>query len=194
MSNETKPTKETALQKQAFEYYYGLKADRSYVKVALRFQKSTSTIEKWGKLHQWGNRVEKRDNDARNKVVEQQQVEKEVDFIQRNLKVAKRGIFEFAKAMQEGKIKFTVSDYINLVNLELKLRTGVDQRIQVDIRQEIQHLSNEEIMKRIEDKVDELKNLPSVQHFNELPKVNVIEADYKVSKQKEEESNVEESD
>ena len=168
---------EPALVRDAFDYYYGLGVDRSYSKVALKFQKAVSTVEKWGKTYNWQNRVEERDTKKRKKANEQAIVEKELDYTQRNLKIIRRGILEHAKAIQEGQLKPSYKVLIDLIHMEHRLVTGTSGTLEVTHKMELSKMSNEEIENTINEKLEKLVGLKGIQDFKQL-KDPIIDAEY----------------
>ncbi len=53
---------ETLRHQEAFEYYYALGAKRSLAEVGRKFGVSEVSTQKWGKAHNWPDRVIERDN------------------------------------------------------------------------------------------------------------------------------------
>lgn len=157
-----------ALVREAFEYYYALGVDRSYSKVALKYHKALSTVEKWGKAFEWKNKLEERDIEKRKRATEQAIVEKELDHTQRNLKIIRRGILECAKAIQTGEIKPSYKVLIDLIEAERKILTGNVGEIHINHRIEIGKMSNVEIEKTINDKLNKLLEFKKIQKFSAI--------------------------
>jgi len=168
---------ETNEQFAAFKYYYQLDLDRSYSKVALKFKKSLSTIEKWGSSFSWQERVEDMSKETKKKAEEKAIIDQEQDYKQRNLKVIKRGILELAKELQAGNLKPTYKALIDLMREEERIRTGVDTTVQINHRFELRDLSNDEIKKRIQQKVDRILKFQDLKRFEDEPDP-IIEAEY----------------
>lgn len=183
--------KESQLHRDAFEYYYGLQVDRSYAKVAMKFGKALKTIEKWGRAFKWQKKIENREAEARKKASEQALSEREVDWMQRDLRIVKKGIIDHLQAIHDGRMKPTYKTLIDLIQLESKLRTGYDKAISVRAQLEIKDLTEGELKNRILSTVGELKNFMNIQHFDKI-KADIIDAEYKaIEKGKSDEQAVE---
>lgn len=52
---------ETKRHGDAFDYYYALGAERSYTKVASKFNISRTSLSKWGRAFNWKTRIAQRD-------------------------------------------------------------------------------------------------------------------------------------
>lgn len=180
--------KESTEQLEAFRSYYQDGADRSYAKTALKFKKSLSAIEKWGRAFSWQMRVEEMDKELKKKHQEKAIIEQELDYKQRNLKIIKRGILENAKAIQNGEMKYSVKTLEILINLEEKLRTGVDTNVQVNHRLELRGMSNEDIQSMIDKKVESLVGYKKLKHFNEMEDP-IVDAEYSEVSTEEESKN-----
>jgi len=168
---------EPALVREAFNYYYALGPERSYSRVALKFHKAVSTVEKWGKAYNWQARVEEREVEKRKKVVEQAIVEKELDYAARNLKIIRRGILECAKAIQSGELKPSYKVLIDLIEAERRQLSGNTGEINVTHRIELSKMSNEEIKKVIDDKLGKLVGFRQLEAFAQL-KDPIVDAEY----------------
>lgn len=179
MSESNTVMRETTEQQQAFNIYYNLGMERSYAKVAMRIGKSLSSIEKWGKIHKWTERVEKKEAEKQTKIVEKQNIENSVDFIQRNLKIVKKGIADHLTQIQAGKMKCTYSNLETLMNLELKLRTGYDAKIKVDHTHDVRNMTNDDLRGKIEELFKQVETMTTMTHRNQIPKIDVVDADYK---------------
>lgn len=59
---------ETKRHGDAFDYYYSLGADRTYVSVGDRFDVASRTIERWSKAFNWKERIIQRDLENNKKV------------------------------------------------------------------------------------------------------------------------------
>ena len=157
-----------ALVREAFEYYYALGVDRSYAKVAIKYRKAISTIEKWGKTYLWRAKIEERENEKRKKATEQAIVEKELDHTQRNLKIIRRGILECAKGIQSGTLKPSYKVLVDLIEAERKILTGNVGEIHINHRIEIGKMSNEEIEQKINDKLSKLLEFKKMESFSTI--------------------------
>jgi len=170
-----KESKETQLQKDAFEYYY--KTDpRSYAKTALWAKKAMSTIERWGSEHKWVERAEDRDAKKRKSLVEKAEVDKELDYQQRNLRIVKRGILEHAKAITEGLVTPTYKSLIDLMNYEDRIRTGRDSRVEVAHYLEIRGMDNVQLTEKVREIAHQIVNM---RQMETLDGTKLIEAEYK---------------
>lgn len=170
--------KECQLHRDAFEYYYSLQVDRSYAKVAMKFGKALKTVEKWGRAFKWQKKVESREAEARKRASEKALTEKEVDWMQRNLRIVKKGIIDHLQAIQDGRMKPTYKTLIDLIQVESKLRTGYDHAISVRAQLEIKDLTEGELKQRILSTFNELKQFINIQHFDQI-KAGIIDAEYK---------------
>jgi len=168
---------ESALVREAFNYYYALGNERSYARVALKFHKAVSTVEKWGKTYKWQERVEEREIEKRKKVTEQAVVEKEMDHTQRNLKIIRRGILEHAKAIQDKTLKPSYKILIELIEAERKILTGNLGEVNVNHRIEIGKMNNAEIQAMIEKKLNTLLEFKKIDSFKDI-KDPIIDAEY----------------
>jgi len=168
---------EPILVRDAFNYYYSLGNERAYSRVALKFHKALSTVEKWGKQYSWQERVESLDAEKRKKVTEQAIVEKELDHTQRNLKIIRRGILEHAKAIQNGTLKPSYKVLIELIEAERKILTGNIGEMNVTHRIEIAKMDNDEIKKIIGEKLKGLLEFKQLQDFSQIADP-IIDAEY----------------
>lgn len=167
----------------AFKSYFKDGIDRSYAKTALKFKKSVSTIEKWGSQFNWQERVSELDTESKKRTAEKAIAEQELDYKQRNLRIIKRAILENAKAIQGDKIKYSVKTLELLVNLEERVRTGIDSTVQVNHRFELRGMSNEDIQRRIDEKIEKIFGFRKMKHFKDMR--DPIETECKVVEQKE---------
>jgi hypothetical protein len=173
MDNKEPPS----LVREAFNYYYALGNERSYARVALKFHKAVSTVEKWGKAYNWQAKVEEREVEKRKKVVEQAIVEKELDYTQRNLKIIRRGILEHAKAIQNGSLKPSYKVLIELIEAERRIVTGNMGEVNVNHRIELGKLTNDEIKKAIDEKLNKLVGFQQIASFSAM-KDPILDAEY----------------
>jgi hypothetical protein len=95
-------------------------------------------------------------------------VEHELDYVQRNIKIVTRAILEHAKAIQEGTIKPSYKSLNDLVDLEARLREGVDRRVEVNHKFELRGLSNTDIQKKIDERISAMVKYRSLRHFNDV--------------------------
>jgi len=175
MSQEPTVQKENQQQKDAFQYYFQMGGERSYVKVATKFKVAISTVERWGKVYKWQDRVQKLEADVRSKMLEQQVVEKELDYRQRNLRIIKRGILEHAKAINVGQLKPSYKHLMDLVRLEEEIRTGISSRSEVNHTIQLKGLTNDEISEKTNKILEEIKRLKGMRKING----EIIDADFK---------------
>lgn len=174
--------KESNEQREAFNYYYKCGLEKSYAKTALKFKKSVSTIEKWGSQYNWQKRVSELESELRKKTQERVLVEQELDYKQRNLKILKRLILEGAKSIQDGTLKITAKILLEAMREEDKVRTGTDSTIQVNHRFELRGMSNKDIQRTIDEKVEKILGFKGMTHFKDLQKP--INAEYKILNEK----------
>jgi hypothetical protein len=111
---------ESEIQKQAFEFYYGLGSRRRYRIVAVKFEVSASTIKNWSKWHSWKQRIEEREAGSTRALEEQNrhQAASILDRIQKYLDV---GINRISRDLVEGRAKTSPNDLAKLVGLRLDL-------------------------------------------------------------------------
>lgn len=183
MSREIK-LKENNEQHEAFKSYYKDGVERSYAKTALKFKKSVSSIEKWGSQFNWQERVSSMEEESKRKHQEKAIVEQELDYKQRNLKILKRLILEGAKAIQDGTLKITPKILLEAMREEERVRTGIDTTVQVNHRFELRGMSNDDIQKRIDDKVEKILGMRGMKHFKDLD--DPIDVEYKTINNKKE--------
>lgn len=113
--------KETLRHNEAFEFYYSLGENRSYLKVADKFDTSKTTVYKWAKQFNWNERVQQRDIEIAKKL------EKKTNTTVTNEKaryrtIVKAAINDFAKRLHEEEIEVnSVLDLERLVKLDLLL-------------------------------------------------------------------------
>jgi len=178
---------ESTLQREAFEYYYSLGEQgkqRSYSQVALRFKKALTTIEKWGALYAWQRRVQERESQVADKHVEKLKVEKEVDYLQRNLRITKRVIYEHLDKLKN--MPMTVNTLLKYMDYEHQLRTGVKGVVEVRHLHEIKNLSDEEIQRRLVEYGKKLLEHQNIKHFKDMPIVDAEYTEVKTKKGEEE--------
>ena len=159
--------KESAVQREGFEYYYSLGSERSYAKVALKFKKSKSTIELWGKTYKWQVRTAEREELRRKTAHEQAVVEKELDYNQRNLRIIRRGIIEHAKAIQKNDLTMSYRSLDALIEREKRIITGIDSNVEVNHKMELRGMTNDQIEKAVDERIGNLTKFKKLKKFEE---------------------------
>jgi len=182
MAYEPNIKDESSVQREAFKYYYEDGENRSYAKVAVKFQKSLSTIEKWGKSFKWQERVEDLSKEKQKRAEQNAIVEHELDYVQRNLKIVRRGILEHAKAIQNQELKLSYKSLMELMELEKRLREGVDGKFEVRHKFDLSGLTNDQIQQRIDERLQKLERFRQVVSFDKLKDPLTIDADYSEEK------------
>lgn len=178
--------KETPIQKEAFETYCRLGFERTYAKIGVKFGRAIRTVEKWGRDLNWQVRVQEWESNNRKKAAERQEVEQEVDWLQRDLKIVKRAIYEHAKAISNGDLKPTYKSLESLMNLEIKLRTGYDQSISVRHQLDVKNLSNDQVKLRILEEVQKLQRISSLKRVLSEDELDAIEVEFTTGGEKRE--------
>ena len=119
--------KETLRQHEAFDFYYSLGDDRSYAKVADRFNVSTGTVAKWAGSFSWQRRVVERDR----KIALQMQRELDKQILQdkKNYrKIIQATINKYVENFKAGKVEVTsIKDLISLIECDTKLMNMLDK-------------------------------------------------------------------
>ncbi len=151
--DEVNTREESALIREAFNFYYSLGEDRTYAKVAVKFKRSVSAVQKWGGSFKWSERITERDEKIRRNVAERAVIEKEVNHVERDIKILGRAILEHAKAIQEGKLKLSLGDMVKMMELEHKLRTGSDFTQHHTHNHELKGLSQTDVEKLIKEEI-----------------------------------------
>ena len=124
---------ETLQQKEAFEYYYGMGADRSYNAVSIKFNVSKGTIANWGKKFNWPERVEQRD------IENARELEKKTNNTIVNekanyRKIIKDAIATFVNNLKDNKIDVgNIQDLERLIKLDLLLMGEATERGKIEI-------------------------------------------------------------
>ena len=120
--------KETLRHHEAFEYYYGMGAERSYDAVATKFGISKSTIFNWAKAHDWQERIEQRDIENARKLA------KKTDDSIVNSKARYRKLIKVLIAKAVGKINrdelaaMSIKDIKMLINTDMLLMGEATER------------------------------------------------------------------
>ena len=119
--------KETLRHQEAFDFYYSLGDDRSYAKVADRFNVSTGTVTKWAGSFSWQRRVVERDR----KIALQMQRELDKQILQdkKNYrKIIQATINKYVENFKAGKVEVTsIKDLIALIECDTKLMAMLDK-------------------------------------------------------------------
>ncbi len=127
--------KENIKHLEAFDYYYGLGEERSYMQVSDKYGISMTTVGKWGKVFNWVQRVKDRDQaniQRRMDLTDEDIVAEKVQY----RKIIKATIGKFLEELKAGGIKITsVNDLYKLVELDMKLM-GVDLNLIKKLRGE----------------------------------------------------------
>lgn len=103
---------------EAFEFYYAMGSARSYEKVAQEFNKSLTTVGKWGKSENWQEEVKLRD-------IEQLKENRRLSLLGRRnkakeyKKIVEASIGQYVDKLKKGKIEIkSVKDLETLIKLQ----------------------------------------------------------------------------
>lgn len=131
-----KPTRETKQNKEAFEYFYKLGADRTLQKVCKRFAKSRVWATAVAKKFDWKNRAAERDQDVQ---------DDSLDDYDAKLKQAKRENFKIISMIKGGlmeklnelkgkaqRMEITITEFERIAKLELLMLGDPTERISDD--------------------------------------------------------------
>ena len=125
--------KETLRHQEAFDYYYSLGDDRSYAKVAEKFNVSLGTITKWAGSFSWQRRVVERDR----KIALQMQREMDKQILEDKKQyhsIIKASISMYIKNLKAGKVKIdSVKDLVALINCDIPIMEMLDKGTADDI-------------------------------------------------------------
>jgi hypothetical protein len=114
--------------KQAFETYYGLGLKRTYQAVADKIGVSSSTIKNWSRSFKWREQIRERDVAITRQAVDQTFRQGVVEN-ERNLKIVQAALMRSAKDIAEGKVPIRIRDLDLLIQLEERLRSITDPKV-----------------------------------------------------------------
>ena len=119
--------KETLRHQEAFDFYYSLGDDRSYAKVADRFNVSTGTVTKWAGSFSWQRRVVERDRKIALQM--QREMDKQIKKKKKNYrKIIQATINKYVENFKAGKVEVTsIKDLIALIECDTKLMAMLDK-------------------------------------------------------------------
>lgn len=119
--------KETLKHQEAFDFYYSLGDDRSYAKVAERFNVTLSTVAKWAGSFSWQRRIVERDR----KIALQMQraLDKQILEDKKSYrKIIQATINKYVENFKTGKVEVTsIKDLIALIECDTKLMAMLDK-------------------------------------------------------------------
>ena len=96
--------RETKEMQEAFQYYYSLGRNRSYTKVAKKFNRSPSTIKLWANSFNWQERIKLMD--AKIKAEQEKQFTEDMAKHRMELlKIFKDTLFIYKKNLESGKVQ-----------------------------------------------------------------------------------------
>jgi len=123
-------SKENKLQREAFEFYYGLGNQRSLKAVAIHFSRSERTVAGWSRDLNWVDRCKQKEMDEAEG--------KEKQGLMLDVKVTYRKVINnllavFSKDFKEGKIKVkSIQDLERLIKLDLLLMGDAVDKVEND--------------------------------------------------------------
>lgn len=123
-------SKENKLQREAFEFYYGLGNQRSLKAVASHFNRSERTVAGWSRDLNWVDRVKQKELDEAEG--------KEKQGLMLDVKVTYRKVLNnllavFSKDFKEGKIKIkSIQDLERVIKLDLLLMGDAVDKVEND--------------------------------------------------------------
>ena len=123
-------SKENGLQREAFEFYYGLGQQRSLKAVALHFTRSERTVAGWSRDYNWVDRCKQKEIDEAEG--------KEKQGLTLDVKVTYRKLLNnllavFNKDFREGKVKIkSIQDLERIIKLDLLLMGDAVDKVDGD--------------------------------------------------------------
>ena len=119
--------KETLRLQEAFDYYYSLGEDRSYKKVAEKFNVALGTVTRWAGSFNWQRRVVERDRKIALQM--QRELDKQIFEDKKSYrKIIQGTINKYVENFKAGKIEVTsIKDLIALIECDTKLMAMLDK-------------------------------------------------------------------
>lgn len=124
-------SKESNLQREAFEVYYGLGAKRSLKLVAERVERTERTIAGWSRAHNWVDRVKQREiEDAKNEALCSGALNSLTTDIKTRYRILLNQLIDMAsKKIAKGELNIkNIQDLERVVKLDLLLMGEATER------------------------------------------------------------------
>ena len=122
---------ENSVQREAFEFYYGLGDQRSLKAVAIQFKRSERTVAGWSRAFNWVDRVSQREiEDSKNNALDKAMLNSHTTDVKTRYRIMINNLMAKAsKKIASGELTIrNVQDFERVVKLDLLLMGEITER------------------------------------------------------------------